>query len=83
MVDSYIDVHYPHIAKKLCLFWGEPECLQELEKLLNYSYSPERPDRQGFPMQVMTELFIILEKHHEQFPKVKADITNRLSDPWS
>ena len=83
MIDSYIDVNYPHIAKKLLLLWGEPECLMELDNLLNYSYSPDRPNRQGFPLQVMTELFIILEKHHKEFPKVKADIIHRIEDPWA
>lgn len=83
MIDSIIDVQYPHIARKLSLFWGEPECLNEIENLLNYSYDPNRPVRQGFPPEVFRELYIILDKHRKEFPKVKNDLTHRIEDPWA
>lgn len=83
MIDSVIDVQYPHVARKLCLFWGEPEFLIEIDNLLNYSYDPERPVRQGFPPEVFKELYILLDAHRKAFPNVKTDLTHRIDNPWS
>ena len=82
--DYYIlDYEYLHIREKLIYLWGTSECMEELDALLGYSYSPNRPDRQGFPLTVITELHYIQKRHHDRFPFLRSEYSQRLEDPWS
>lgn len=81
-IDSIIDVDFPHIAEKIWLFWGEPECMSYLDELLNYSHSKDRPSRQGFPFQAIVELNIVMEEHQRQFPNIRSNYKFRTEEPW-
>lgn len=70
-VDSTIDELFPHIAKKILFLWGSPECVQYLDELIHFRPTSDRPTRQGFPLQAILELDIILKAHHKEFPQYK------------
>lgn len=83
-IDSIIDERFPHISKKIIFLWGSTECLQYIENdLLHHSPTPDRPIRQGFPLQVLLELDIIHKEHQRQFPHITSDLIIRKNDPWS
>lgn len=79
---SEIDLNFPHIAEKILLLWGTTECMDYMEELLNYVPTPERPERQGFPFAVMTELSVIQNYHVTQFPGTECDWKRRKDNPW-
>ena len=81
-IDSVIDEQYPHIAEKINLFWGESELIEYLDNLTKYEPSPDRPDRKGFSFDVINELQIIIDTHHEQFPEIYSLIKTRLENPY-
>lgn len=51
---SAIEAGFPHVAKRLCECWGEPECVTYLDNLLTYS---NWGNSKGFPGEVVEELF--------------------------
>ena len=54
---SAIEEKFPRIAQELCAHWGKPEYLPYLSKLV----FDERGGRQGFPMDVCLELFLLYD----------------------
>lgn len=82
MGSCVIDEEYPHVSENLILFWGEPEFLDQIEKLLNYTYDRDRPSRQGFPFRVIQELELSLQSHLRKFPNIVSEYTSRVSDVW-
>ena len=81
--DLILDIEFPKIAHRLSQLWGSVECLNEIENLLNYSYTKERPLRQGFSFSVILELQNLLVTHTNQFPFMHSEFTRQLNDPWS
>jgi len=81
--DSVIDHQFPHIAEKILWLWGEPECMEYLENLINWSPDESRKDRQGFPFAVIIELNIIRRVHHERYPHLNTTYSARKKDPWN
>lgn len=72
--ESIIDIKYPHISKTLITLWGSPQCLKEIEELLGYTYTENRPSRQGFDLLALKELNIIMEAHMKQYPNINMNI---------
>lgn len=81
-IESIIDKQYPHVAKKIYLMWGSTECLDFLEGLINFTPTPDRPHRQGFPFEVMTEIHLIIEQHQNDFPFMYSKMRGRETDVW-
>lgn len=82
--DSIIDEQFPHIAKKILFLWGSQECVDYIEQdLLHFTPTPERPERAGFPLQVLLELDIILNEHIKRFPLYRSSLKDRQNDPWN
>jgi hypothetical protein len=52
---SAIEQKFPRIAKALCELWGKPEYSPYLRSLV----FDERGNRQGFPPDVSSELFML------------------------
>ena len=78
-----IDLNFPHISEKILLLWGNTECMDYLEELLNYVPDAQRPHgRQGFPFGVMTELGVIQNYHVSQFPELDSCWKRRNDNPW-
>lgn len=80
--DNVLEEQFPHVVDNLILFWGEPEFLDQLERLLKYSYDPSRPNRSGFPFKAIQELEFILQEHIRMFPNIDTEYTKRMNDPW-
>ena len=67
-----LEARYPRIFDRITRDWGT----KELEAYLNTLIFDTRGDRQGFPPEVMTELFAIMNYHsglglHENSPWVE------------
>lgn len=58
---------FPHVAKKLALFWGSIFFNDYVDNLV----AVERKDRQGFPFHTIMELQKIIDKHEEIYPEFK------------
>lgn len=52
---SALETSYPNIADNITLVWGSPECETYLNKLMLNS----RGDRQGFNLDIMSELMLL------------------------
>lgn len=66
-----IDEAFPHIGKKIRLFWGYPEFVAMMFDLQKNDSS--RP-RAGFPGKVLFALVSLEEKHDIEFPHLKRQI---------
>lgn len=66
---------FPRLLKTIDAGWGARECMFYLDNLL----FSDRPNRQGFPNEVIDELLLIKNIHESTFPTVS---THR-SDPVS
>lgn len=58
---------YPHIQKKLDLYWGYKECRDYLGSLT----MSDRPNRQGFPLDTVMVIDELIDLHDSQFPTLK------------
>ena len=68
---------YPHIADKITAMWGTAECRALLISLLADSRDGSRA---GFLPSVAKEIFALLKKHDDLFPKY--DTTNDIIPPF-
>jgi hypothetical protein len=59
-----IDLEHPHISKYMCNFWGSSYFHEYVNQLITH----QRPERQGFSIRVMRELYLAIEAHNEQYP---------------
>lgn len=75
---STFDEKYPHIAQKLCLFWGSEFFMDYVESLIMVVPNRQRPTRQGFPFETIKELRAIVDAHNEQYPQYA-----RIIDLWT
>ena len=68
-----INESFPHIGKKLQLFWGHPEFVTLMDDL---QQNKRGKQRQGFPMDIARALNNIDSEHSLAFPKLirKSDI---------
>lgn len=55
-IKSALETIFPHIAESLTLVWGNPECEDYLNKLM----ITNRSNRQGFSLDVMSELMLLM-----------------------
>ena len=69
-----VNEKFPHIGRKIEVFWGQPECYALFKDLMLDTRDGER---QGFPKEVGLALHNLSLLHDEKFPQyVKAD------HPW-
>lgn len=72
-----ISVAFPHIGKKLALFWGEPEFNTLMASLQQDDRSGNRA---GFPADVLMALHSLAAAHDAEFPalaRVELDFWNQ------
>lgn len=69
-----INAAFPHIGKKLQLFWGHPEFVALMDEL---QQNKRGAKRQGFPMDIARALNDLDSDHSLAFPKL-----TRKSDIW-
>jgi len=63
--ESVIDKNFQHVADKILLHWGYEEFHPFMKKLL---VSEKDRSRNGFPLEVMNELFELIEIHNRVYP---------------
>jgi hypothetical protein len=56
---------FPHIKRRLEFQWGSKECRLYLHSLT----IADRPNRRGFPFEIVTTIYDLLELHDDEFPK--------------
>ena len=66
---------FPHIGKKIRLFWGNPEFASLIDDLQRDTRSARR---EGFPGEVLIALSILDSLHQLEFPA----LARRQSDVW-
>ena len=67
-----------HIAKKLELFWGEPEFSDIIYAMLNDTRSDNRA---GFGTTIVYALLSLVSLHEHEFPELKKKSTSDID--WS
>lgn len=71
---SPLEEHFPRLAVEIVAFWRAPTCFDQLQALLVDS----RGGRQGFPMDVYSDLSLLLTRVPR--PKGPYDIWNDALD---
>ena len=70
-----INEAFPHIGRKLKLFWGCPEFNMLMDELQTDNRGGKRA---GFPGPVLNALFMLAMEHESAFPH----LTPKQSDQW-
>lgn len=68
-IKSALETIFPNIAENLTLVWGNPECEGYLNKLMINN----RDDRQGFSLDVVSELMLLMSITEREHPDIWAD----------
>lgn len=68
-IKSALETIFPNIAENLTLVWGNPECEDYLNKLMINN----RSDRQGFSLDVVSELMLLMSITERKHPDIWAD----------
>ena len=63
---SFIDIWFPHVSKKIVCSWGTQDFREYVNTLF---YTTRNTTRQGFPLEVLTELSVVVELHQKLFPQ--------------
>jgi hypothetical protein len=61
---SLLEYAHPHIALRIKVLWGMPECAEYITKLM----LPRRVDRVGFDEPTVQSLIALQELHTKLFP---------------
>ena len=79
-IKAYLDAKVPRIKQEfpklydnIVLFWGSKDFLEYIEKTV----TSDRTNRQGFPPDIMQELFKIQTIHDKLYPQL-----NVIRDKW-
>ncbi|ALQ52271.1 hypothetical protein [Nitrosomonas ureae] len=67
--ESLLEKNYPRIAEIIQLHWGYKEIYQYINKLLVVD---KDRNRQGFPAQVLQEIYKLQEIHEKLFPDLNV-----------
>ena len=70
-----VNAAYPHVGKKIKLFWGQPEFPKLMDELQN---DTRKGHRKGFPADVMLALAILDSLHAVAFPR----LARKQTDIW-
>lgn len=65
---SAIDMWFPHVSRNIVIRWGQKEFVTYYDSLIQTT----RPDRRGFPEEILRELAILGELHHRLFPQYQT-----------
>ena len=69
--ESFIDLNHKYLAEKILLHWGYQEFYPFINKLV---VNDQDRKRNGFSIDVMTELHELSEIHERLFPKTSRRI---------
>lgn len=66
-----LPMRYPHILNRLASIWSQAA---EVERYLAELLLTSRSGRQGFPLDVVTELMLLRGRNAKRLPPVKQDV---------
>ena len=66
--ESLLDKSYPRVTEMIQLHWGYKEFYLCIQKLLVVE---KDQNRQGFPLEVLQEIYKLQEIHEKVFPKLR------------
>ena len=69
--ESFIDLNHKHLSEKILLHWGYQEFYPFINKLI---VNDQDRKRNGFSIEVMTELHELSEIHERLIPKTSRRI---------
>ncbi|MCE7913693.1 MAG: hypothetical protein DYH15_03215 [Nitrosomonas sp. PRO4] len=72
--ESLLDLSYPKVVEMIKLHWGYKELYTYVNKLL--VVEKER-NRRGFPLEVIQEIYTLLEIHEKIFPATKISPSDK------
>lgn len=73
--ESLLDKSYPKVTEMIQLHWGYKELYLYIQKLVVVERDQ---NRQGFPLEVLQEIYKLQEIHEEVFPKLKPLLNGNL-----
>ena len=73
--ESLLDTNYQRIAEMIKIHWGYKEIYLYINKLLVVD---KDRNRQGFPLEVLQEIYTLQEIHEKLFPGTKMPSTGQL-----
>jgi hypothetical protein len=74
-----LEEKFPHVFHKMVELWGTPQMRPYLDELI----MSNRPNRQGFPPEVVTEIWAISRVYSMQYPEQEPDVgINTFGDLW-
>ena len=65
--------NYQRILVRVELLWGTKGAVNYLDSLFLGDSSEDRPDRQGFPMEVLKEIVLLKQMHDFLFPSIEVN----------
>ncbi len=68
-IQSALETNFPNIMENLTLVWGNPECEDYLNKLMINN----RSNRQGFSLDIMSELMLLMGITEREQSDIWAD----------
>ncbi|OQW42318.1 MAG: hypothetical protein A4S08_01200 [Proteobacteria bacterium SG_bin4] len=69
--DSLLDTRYQRVADMIELHWGYKEFYSYINKLLVVERDQSR---QGFPLDVLQEIYTLQEIHEKAFPHLQSPV---------
>ena len=66
---SVLDAKHGHVSKLMTTFWGRAEFYEYSQDLLLYSPSSDRPNRDGFQDDAVSEILLVTNLHNSLFPQ--------------
>ncbi|MDO8895902.1 hypothetical protein [Nitrosomonas sp.] len=73
--ESLLDKSYPGVTEIIQLHWGYKEFYLCIQKLMVVE---KEQNRQGFPLEVLQEIYKLQEIHENVFPKLKPLLNGNL-----
>ncbi|MBY0485438.1 hypothetical protein [Nitrosomonas sp.] len=67
--ESLLDKSYPRVTEMIQLHWGYKEFYLYISKLLIVE---KEQNRQGFPLEVLQEIYKLQEIHESAFPNLRS-----------
>lgn len=74
-----LEEKFPHVFLKMIELWGTPQMRPYLDELI----MSNRPNRMGFPADVVSEIWAINRVYSTQHPEQEPDVgINTFGDIW-
>lgn len=77
---THLEQTYPHVFYKLIELWGTPDLRAYFDELI----MSNRPNRLGFPAEVVTEIWALSKVYSTQHPEQEpSEAASMFGDIWN